>query len=48
MGGKGPPPPQNVECIDGGVLVYIYICECECISGGNLEKLGGNVCVVWL
>ena len=50
MGGKGPPPPQKVECISGGLLVfvYIYIYECECIAGGNLEKLwGGEVCVLF-
>ena len=48
-GGKGPPPPQKVECISGGLLVYIYKYECECIAGGNLEKLwGGEVCVCCL
>ena len=39
-----------VECISGGLLVYVYIYkyECECIAGGNLEKLwGGEVCVLF-
>ena len=40
-----------VECISGGLLVYVYIYkyECECIAGGNLEKLWGGVkCVCCL
>ena len=28
--------------------MYIYKYECECIAGGNLEKLwGGEVCVLF-
>ena len=48
-GGQRPPPPQK-----GGVYIwwFVGICiykkyECECIYGGNLEKLWGNVCVLF-